>query len=243
MNLLNKIKNMGDSHESSGVSQDWYIVAEGARGISDEDTISKSDPYLKIEFGGNEVKTRSVKNDRSPSWNETFHFKLNSGQLKDIHIRLMDDDIGFDDSLGTATISKAELPTMSGEEKLLKVPVFKNDQITAMVNLRVRQTTDGQLHSQQSYQSSTNYPQQQFQQPYNQTQPMMNQQQPYNQFQQQQQPYQQQQQPYHQQQQQPYQQQQQPYHQQQQQPYNQQSGGSQGQQSYNNNPQSYYGRR
>jgi len=237
MNLLNKIKNIGsDSHDNAGVSQDWYIVAEGARGISDEDKISKSDAYLKIEFGGKEVKTRSINNDRSPTWNETFHFKLNSGQVKDINLKLMDDDIGLDDSLGIAKISRSELPTMSGEEKVLKVPVFKNEQITAMITLRVRQTTDGQQHFQQSYQSSSNYPQQQFQQPYNQTQPMMHQQQP---MMNQQQPMMNQQQPYNQQQQ-PQQQQQQPYNQQ---SYNPQSSNTQGQQSYNQQPHSYYGRR
>jgi len=240
MNLLNKIKNIGsDSHENSGASQDWYIVAEGARGISDEDPISKSDAYLKIEFGGKEVKTRSVKNDTSPTWNETFHFKLNSGQVKDISLKLMDDDIGLDDSLGIARISRSELPTMSGEERVFKVPVFRNEQITAMINLRVKQMTDGQQHFQQSYQSSSNYPQQQFQQPYNQTQPMMHQQQP---MMNQQQPMMNQQQPYNQfqqpQQQQP--QQQQPYNQQ---SYNPQSSNTQGQQSYNQQPHSYYGRR
>jgi len=239
MNLLDKIKNIGggESHKSGGSQQDWYITAEGAVGIDDVDHISKSDPYLLIEFGGKEVRTKTVENDRSPSWNQTFHFKLRPDQADRIHLKLRDDDMGFDDGLGHATVSRADLPNL-GEEKTLKVPLFRKEKITAMVTLRVKGMHEGgQLPYQGTNVQQTHYPQQQFQQP------MMNQQQPYGQqqnyTQQQQQPYtQQQQQPYTQQQQQPYtQNQQQPHQQTQQQPNFQ--GGQQ--QSYMNQPNSYYG--
>jgi Ca2+-dependent lipid-binding protein len=121
MNFLKQLKNIAtDSSSSSGVVQNWYITAERAEGLKDKDFMSKSDPYLKIEFGGKSFRTRTIKNDRSPSWNETFHVKLNSAHAKDIHLSLKDDDIGLDDTIGIATISRAELPTYPGEEKKFK---------------------------------------------------------------------------------------------------------------------------
>jgi hypothetical protein len=227
MNLLKQLKNFAtDSSSSSGVPQNWYITAERAEGLKDKDTFSKSDPYLTIEFGGKSVRTRTIKNDRSPAWNETFNFKLNSSHVKDIHLSLKDDDFGLDDTIGIATISRSELPSFPGEEKILKVPLYREEQVNAIVHLRVKQIADAQSISQSNYQtsnvSSSHYPQQQQQpmtsqshqhsglpnQSYNQGQQGYNQgQQGYNQGQQgynQQQPYNQQQQPYNQQQQPPF---------------------------------------
>jgi len=195
MNLLNQLKNIAtEVTGSSGPSQNWYITAERAEGIHSKDIISKSDPYLTIEFGGKKVRTRSLKNDLSPSWNETFNFKIPSNNAKDIHVTLTDDDFGFDDSIGAATISKGDLPIQPGEEKCFKVPVYKKEKVNGVVHIRVKFMVDGQSSSSNpNYQSnvSSNYYPQQSQQPtyhqsqqpmYNQPQqPMYNQSQPYNQ--------------------------------------------------------------
>jgi len=77
MDFLKKIKDefTSSSSSSSGSNtQDWYITAISGDGIKDEDFFSRSDPYLKIQFGGKHFRTRTCKNDRSPAWNETFHF-------------------------------------------------------------------------------------------------------------------------------------------------------------------------
>jgi len=223
--LLHHLKNIAsDVTGSSGSSQNWYITAERAEGIHSKDTFSKSDAYLTIEFGGKKVRTRSIKNDLSPSWNETFNFKIPSNSAKDILLTLTDDDFGFDDSIGKATVSKSDLPIQPGEEKCLKIPVYKKEKVNGVVHIRVKHMLDGQSSSQQSQQPVYHQSQQpmynQPQQPMNNQsqQPMYNQSQPppyYNQnpqFQGQGPPMsnqpQQQQQPYSNQ---PYSQQQQPY--------------------------------
>jgi hypothetical protein len=151
MNFLKQLKNMAtDSSSSSGVVQNWYITAERAEGLKDKDTFSKSDPYLKIEFGGKSFRTRTINNDRSPAWNETFHVKLNSSHAKDINLSLKDDDIGFDDTIGIATVSRADLPTYPGEEKSLRVPIYRKEQISGIVHLRVKLIADVQSISQTS---------------------------------------------------------------------------------------------
>jgi hypothetical protein len=151
------------SSSSQSGQETWYITAVCAEGIKDKDRFSKSDPYLKIYFGGKTVKTRTIKNDRTPQWNETFSYKLRGGTAKDIQLTLMDSDIGLDDTIGTTTVSIADLPVYSGEEKYLKVPVFRKQQITGIVHLRVKKIIEGVIPYQQ--------PPSGYQQPYSQPYP------------------------------------------------------------------------
>jgi len=167
MNLLNKIKNIGsDQHSSSGHTEDWYIIVERGEGIRDENAISKSDTYLLIDFGGKHEKTRTIKNNRNPIWNQTFHFKLTPDQAQNLHIKLKDEDIGPDDDLGKTTISRADLPSQIGEEKYFKLPLYHEHQASGVIHIRVKRLIDGQplQSTQPMYQSSnvssTTYPQQ-----------------------------------------------------------------------------------
>jgi len=168
MNLLKDLKNLAHEKMGSSSEEEWYITVERAEGIDDKDKWSKSDTYVKMDFGGKNVKTHTINNSRTPYWNETFHFQVPQGKGDSIHIKLMDDDIGFDDSIGSATISKADLPTYSGEEKLIKVPVLRKDQATGLVHIRVKRvggpSPPSYSQSQGVSNYSSNYPQQQQQQ-------------------------------------------------------------------------------
>jgi len=183
MNFLHKIKDMAsDVTGSSGTSDDWYITAVRAEGVRDADFWTKSDPYLKIEFGGKNVRTRVVKNDSSPNWNETFHFKLDSSRINDIRVWLMDDNLGLDDHLGHATVYKKDLPTFAGDEKFVQIPLYRKDQVTAVVHLRVKYVNDAQFSSSSGTTTTStttvnpNYQQQVQQQPISQQQPLSQQQ-------------------------------------------------------------------
>jgi len=144
------------SYGSYGSSlENWYITVERAEGIKDKDRWSKSDPYVIIEFGGKRVRTRTIKNDRTPYWNETFNFKLSSSNNKDINLKLYDEDFGPDDIIGTAIVSQADLPDISGQDKYIQVAVRRKEQITGIVHLRVKKVVDAPISSS----SSTSYPQ------------------------------------------------------------------------------------
>jgi len=156
----------GKSSVSGGSAETWYITAVRAEGIKDKDRFTKSDPYLTIDFGGKSVRTRTINNDLSPAWNETFTFNTSSGKTKDIRIRLKDDDVGLDDTIGTATISSGEFPLYSGEEKYLQIPVTKSEEIHGIVHLKIKKVGGASNPSyQQSYQqtsySHSQYPNQQ----------------------------------------------------------------------------------
>jgi len=165
MNLLEKIKDeFTSSGSSSGQHQDWYITIVRGEGIKDEHFYARSDPYLKVEFGGKHFKTRTIKHERSPDWNETFHFQVKPAQAQDIVLTLMDDDIGWDDRMGRATVSKGDLPDISNQEKRFEVPIYRNGQVSGLIHLRVKLIDNNMQQQQQSSQSSyqsTNIPYQQ----------------------------------------------------------------------------------
>jgi len=163
MNLLEKIKDEFTSSGSSSGQQNWYITIVRGEGIKDEHFYARSDPYLKVEFGGKHFKTRTIKHERSPDWNETFHFQVKPEQAKDIVLTLMDDDIGWDDRMGRATISKGDLPEYSNQEKRFEATIYRNGQISGLIHLRVKLIDNNMQQQQQQSQSSqsTNIPSQQ----------------------------------------------------------------------------------
>ncbi|KAI9219855.1 C2 domain-containing protein [Blastocladiella britannica] len=81
-----------------------------AKDLADEDGIgNKSDPYVKIKSGRHEKKTKVMKGS-NPTWNETFEIST-QGLLSehDLVFELWDDDIGFDDALGSAVVPLEDL--------------------------------------------------------------------------------------------------------------------------------------
>lgn len=82
--------------------------------LRDADGFGSSDPYVKFQLEqdnmifdknfGNQVSSRK-NNDLNPEYNETFTFdglpSLNNMVLR---VRIMDDDIGFDDQIGFCVI-------------------------------------------------------------------------------------------------------------------------------------------
>lgn len=87
------------------------VVIHGCKGLK-SGFFDKSDPYCKFDFSedpeGDKVapqslKTRTIDNNPSPVFEETFHFLIPSA-LKTFKIRIMDEDIGKDDSLGHVSV-------------------------------------------------------------------------------------------------------------------------------------------
>jgi len=172
MDFLKKIGNevMGkESHSnaSSGSNETWYITAIRGEGLEDKDKIGKSDPYLKIEFGGKSVRTKTIKNNLSPQWNETFTFELPKGKETEIKLKVMDDDIGFDDTIGCATVSKAEFPFQYGEERRIQIPITKKngEEYLGIIHLAVKKMGNNMPSYGQSNYNQQSYSQQPYQQP------------------------------------------------------------------------------
>jgi hypothetical protein len=150
MNLLKELTHDKGSHDKSSHNkheENWFITIERAEGLEDKDRWSKSDTYVIVEFGGHHERTHTINNNRTPFWNETFNFKLDSDKIKDLHVKLMDDDFGKDDPVGIAIISREDLPFQLGDERYLRVPVFRKEQTTGIIILRIRRMPDENFSS------------------------------------------------------------------------------------------------
>lgn len=109
------------------------VTVHGAKGLK-SGMIDKSDPYAKFDFSGDSegdgvhpksLKTRTIDNNPSPVWEESFVFIIPSG-LKAFKIEVMDEDTGGDDSLGHISVP---LPAINEHVKNKRYAVSKKGEV------------------------------------------------------------------------------------------------------------------
>ncbi|URE47194.1 C2 domain [Musa troglodytarum] len=115
------------------------VLLIDAKGLKNTDLIGKIDPYVVIQYRGQERKSKTARGQGSnPSWNETFKFLVNSAaadnhQQHKITMRVMDHDtFTADDFLGESTIHVGDLITQgmengTGELRPTKYSVVLSD--------------------------------------------------------------------------------------------------------------------
>ena len=94
------------------------IKVRQAKALRDADTFGHSDPYVKLEFLGHTMKTKSLENTADPVWEEAFAFEVPAGKAAaataggddvDINVSVWDEDTGGDDSLGAVSVPLGDL--------------------------------------------------------------------------------------------------------------------------------------
>jgi Ca2+-dependent lipid-binding protein len=89
------------------------IEVVSARDLIDADAIGKSDPYATIKFDGEDeaLPTKSetpvIDNTLAPEWNHVSYF-LVSDDTKSFEVKVKDQDVGRDSSLGHCTVLRAD---------------------------------------------------------------------------------------------------------------------------------------
>ena len=94
------------------------IVLDKVTNLKDEDTLGKSDPYVKFEleqdnmvfdkdFG--EQKSTVKKDELNPVYNETFHFNIPSLKNMELTCKIKDKDPLSDDEMGKCKIKLDEM--------------------------------------------------------------------------------------------------------------------------------------
>jgi len=102
---VDHLKGKKDSGSINGLLK--VTIIEGSK-LKKED-ILRNEPYIIITLGGTKHQS-SVKNGSSPTWNETLNFPLKDVDDKlPIKIECWDKDPGFDDMIGDAHLTLADL--------------------------------------------------------------------------------------------------------------------------------------
>lgn len=122
------------------------VVVEEGRNLVAKDKDGNSDPYVLLQYGKTVRKTKTVRRNISPSWNQTFEFaEISGGEY--LKIKCFDADWIIDETLGTAQVNLGGLE--DDECRELCVPLESMD--TGEIRLTIKAN-----RSQSSLESSKN---------------------------------------------------------------------------------------
>ncbi|GMI87149.1 hypothetical protein like AT3G55470 [Hibiscus trionum] len=112
------------------------VLLVGAKGLEDSDFLGDMDPYVIIEYKGQEHKSTVARGDgSSPSWNEKFTFKAEypgSGDGYKLVLKIMDKDtFSSDDFVGQATIYVKDLLAIGAEKGNAEIHPAKQSVVNA----------------------------------------------------------------------------------------------------------------
>merc|ERR1712192_72431 len=93
-----------DQDNECGTDDVLHIRVHKARNLENKDVIGKSDPFIKIRLGCDEVRSKTINNNLDPEWQ--FHTKYNIDETSPerIQIEILDDDMGKDEPLGEVNL-------------------------------------------------------------------------------------------------------------------------------------------
>merc|ERR1712115_278655 len=63
-----------------------------------------ADPYVKLTYGKQKAKSKTIKHGHNPEWNFEATFDIDENSAEGVNIAVFDDDFGKDDSLGNKTM-------------------------------------------------------------------------------------------------------------------------------------------
>ncbi|KAE8670747.1 Calcium-dependent lipid-binding family protein isoform 2 [Hibiscus syriacus] len=112
------------------------VLLVNAKGLEDSDFLGDMDPYVIIEYKGQEHKSRVARGGgSSPSWNEKFTFKVEypgSGDGYKVVLKIMDKDtFSSDDYVGQATIYVKDLLAIGAEKGNAEIHPTKQSVVNA----------------------------------------------------------------------------------------------------------------
>merc|ERR1712142_652847 len=81
-----------------------HLTVIKAKDIEKKGKFGKADPYVKIKYGKQKAKSKTVKNNHNPEWNFEATFDIDENSSEGLNIAVFDDDFGEDHSLGNKTM-------------------------------------------------------------------------------------------------------------------------------------------
>merc|ERR1712226_36851 len=98
-----------DHDEECGTDDILHVRVHKARNLENKDAIGKSDPYIKIRFGCDEVRSKTINNDLDPEWQFHTKYHIDRTSSKMIDIQIFDDDFGKDEPLGEVNLDVSHI--------------------------------------------------------------------------------------------------------------------------------------
>ncbi|KAK2839528.1 hypothetical protein Q5P01_013268 [Channa striata] len=91
------------------------VHLEGARDLVAKDTYmmglvkGKSDPYVKLRVGNRSFKSKTIKQNLNPVWDEVYEFVVHEAPGQELEMELYDEDTDKDDFLGRYNLDLGEV--------------------------------------------------------------------------------------------------------------------------------------
>ncbi|KAK5933821.1 hypothetical protein CgunFtcFv8_014272 [Champsocephalus gunnari] len=120
----------------------------------------KSDPYVKINVGGETFTSQAIKTNLNPTWNEMYEVILTQLPGQDLHVEVFDKDMDMkDDFMGRLKISLKDIIASQYTDQWYTLSDVKSGRVHLILEWMPTASESGRLdqvlqfHSRQSYQN------------------------------------------------------------------------------------------
>ncbi|TSL61270.1 Extended synaptotagmin-1 [Bagarius yarrelli] len=117
----------------------------------------KSDPYVKIRVGGTTFKSRVIKENLNPVWNEFYEVILTELPGQEVQFNLYDKDMDQDDFLGRFKLSLSDLISSQFTNQWYDLNDVKSGRVRLMLEWVPRVSDTSRLEQIMYYQSQQSY--------------------------------------------------------------------------------------
>ncbi|XP_051752534.1 extended synaptotagmin-1 isoform X2 [Ctenopharyngodon idella] len=117
----------------------------------------KSDPYVKIQIGGETFKSQVIKENLNPTWNEMYELVLTSSSTSDVLVEVFDKDMDKDDFLGRLNISLQEIIQSQLTDKWFSLSDVKHGRVHMILEWLPTVTQPDRLQKALQLQSEHSY--------------------------------------------------------------------------------------
>ncbi|MCI4387626.1 hypothetical protein PGIGA_G00076430 [Pangasianodon gigas] len=117
----------------------------------------KSDPYVKIRVGGTTFKSRVIKEDLNPVWNELYEVILTALPGQEVQFELYDKDVDQDDFLGRFKLSLSGLISSQFTDQWYDLNDVKSGRVHVMLEWVPRVSDPTRFEQILRYQSQQSY--------------------------------------------------------------------------------------
>jgi len=109
-------------------------ILEG-KGLAVRDRSGTSDPYVVLRIGKQKTKSKVIKKNLEPRWDQTFTFHFDNKKEK-LTLEVFDHDVfSKDDHMGWTEISLEDIEDGASEDKWLKLQDVETGQIHVIISL------------------------------------------------------------------------------------------------------------